>query len=75
MGVLQDLRFGIRMLVKERWFTVLAAFVLALGIGANNTVFTLVNAVLLRSLPFEKPEQIMMVLTRDTRGRDNGQGD
>jgi predicted permease len=72
MGVLQDLRFGVRVLVKDRWFTIMAAFVLALGIGANNTVFTLVNAVLLRSLPFEKPDQLMMVWTRDSRGRDSG---
>ena len=48
----------------------MAAVVLALGIGANNAVFTLVNAVLLRSLPFPESEQIMMVLTRDSRGRD-----
>jgi hypothetical protein len=69
MSVLQDLRFGVRMLLKDRWFTATAAIVLALGIGANNAVFTLVNAVLLRSLPFEQSQQIMMVLTRDARGR------
>jgi putative ABC transport system permease protein len=72
MSLIQDLRFAIRVLVKNRWFTLMAAVVLALGIGANNAVFTLVNAVLLRGLPFPKSEQIMMVLTRDSRGRDNG---
>jgi len=72
MSLMQDVRFAIRVLVKNRWFTLMAAVVLALGIGANNAVFTLVNAVLLRGLPFPKSEQIMMVLTRDSRGRDNG---
>ena len=72
MSLLQDVRFAVRVLVKNRWFTVMAAVVLALGIGANNAVFTIVNAILLRSLPFSKPEQIMLVLTRDSRGRDNG---
>jgi putative ABC transport system permease protein len=72
MNLLQDVRFAVRLLLKDRWFTVMAALVLALGIGANNAVFTLVNAVLLRSLPFPNPEQLMMVVTRDVRGRDQG---
>jgi predicted permease len=72
MGVLQDLRYAVRMLFKDRWFTFVAVVVLALGLGANNAVFTLVNAVLLRDLPFPKPEQIMMVVTRDARARDTG---
>ena len=72
MGMLQDLRFAVRMLLKERWFTLTAVLVLALGIGANNAVFTLVNAVLLRGLPFNDSEQIVMVRTRDTRGRNLG---
>ena len=55
MSLWQDLRFAVRMLVKDRWFTLAAASALALGIGANATVFTLVNAVLLRGLPFDKP--------------------
>ena len=72
MSLMQDIRFAARVLVKDRWFTAMAAIVLALGIGANNAVFTIVNAVLLRSLPFEKPDQLMMVLSRDSRGRDSG---
>ena len=72
MNLMQDVRFAVRVLVKNRWFTLMAAVVLALGIGANNAVFTLVNAVLLRGLPFPKSEQIMMVMTRDSRGRDSG---
>jgi len=57
---------------KNRWFTVMAAVVLALGIGANNAVFTIVNAVLLRNLPFPNPDQIMFVQTQDARGRTLG---
>ncbi len=72
MTLLQDLRFAVRVLVKNRWFTIMAAFVLALGIGANNAVFTIVNAVLLRNLPFPNPDQIMLVQTGDNRGRTLG---
>jgi predicted permease len=72
MALLQDLRFAARVLIKNRWFTIMAAIVLALGIGANNAVFTIVNAVLLRNLPFPNPDQIMMVQTGDSRGRTLG---
>src|SRR4030095_10673607 len=72
MNLLQDVRFAVRLLFKDRWFTAMAALVLALGIGANNAVFTIVNAVLLRKLPFANPDQIMMVTTRDSRGREMG---
>ncbi len=70
--ILQDLRFAFRRLVKDRWFTVAAIAALALGIGANSAVFTLVNAVLLRGLPFDRPDRIMWIDTRDTRGRNFG---
>src|SRR5712691_736736 len=72
MSLWQDLRFAARLLVKGRWFTLAAIVALALGIGANVTVFTIVNAVLLRDLPFEKPEQIVMFGTQDAQGRPNG---
>src|SRR5688500_192780 len=72
MSLLQHLRYAGRLLVKDRWFTVMAAVVLALGIGANNAVFTLVNAVLLRSLPFPNPQQLMFISTHDVRGREMG---
>src|SRR5882762_2834220 len=69
MSLWQDLRFAVRMLIKDRWFTLAAASALALGIGANATVFTLVNAVLIRGLPFPHPEQIMMLQTQAQRGQ------
>jgi len=72
MDWFRDVRFAARLLVKDRWFTLMAVVVLALGIGANNAVFTIVNAVLLRGLPLPNPNQIMFVGTRDTQGRDQG---
>ena len=72
MNLLQDVRYALRVLAKERGFTLVAAMTLALGIGANNTVFTLVNAVFFRGLPFDKPDQIVALGTRDGRGRDRG---
>ena len=68
-SILQDLRFALRRLVKDRWFTLAAIAALALGIGANSAVFTIVNAVLLRGLPFDRPDRIMWIDTKDARGR------
>ena len=59
----QDLRYGFRMLMKTPVFTVVAVLSLALGIGANTTVFSLMDAVMLRSLPIQHPEQIVEVAT------------
>jgi hypothetical protein len=70
MSLLQDLRFGLRLLFKDRWFTAIAVMALALGIGVNSTVFTFVNAVLIRGLPFDQPDRIMALGTRDGLGRD-----
>ena len=72
MDLLRDIRFAGRLLVKNRWFTVMAVVVLALGIGANNAVFTIVNGVLLRNLPVPEPDEIMFLGSRDTQGRNLG---
>ncbi len=68
MTLLQDLRYAVRMLLKDPWFTAVAAVALGLGIGVNTTVFTFVNAVLIRGLPFDRPEEIVLVATRNTTG-------
>ncbi|MGB2713338.1 MAG: ABC transporter permease [Vicinamibacterales bacterium] len=70
--MLQDLRFAIRMLVKDRWFTFVAVLALGLGIGVNTTVFTFVNAVLIRGLPYDDSERIMIVTTRNTTQSNPG---
>jgi predicted permease len=70
--VLQDLRFAVRMLIKHRSMTAAAVVALALGIGANATVFTLVNAVLIRGLPYPDSDRIIAVSTLDERDRERG---
>ena len=72
MTLLQDLRFAARMLLKDRWFTVVAATALGLGIGVNTTVFTFVNAVLIRGLPFDRADEIVYLATHDTTRDEDG---
>lgn len=62
-SLLQDIRFSFRMLFKNRGITVLAVMALAIGIGANTALFSLIYSVLLSPLPFSQPEKIMFVQT------------
>ena len=70
--LLHDLRFALRLLIRDRWFTAAVVVALALGVGVNTTVFTVINGWNLRDLPVDEPGRLMHLGTRDAQGRTRG---
>jgi predicted permease len=68
----QDLRFGIRLLLKHRGFTAVAVLSLALGVGANTAIFSLINTALLKTLPVKDPQQLVFFMVARPQGTGTG---
>src|SRR5436190_16425849 len=69
--MLRDLRFAVQLMIKDRWYSAVAIVALALGIGLNATVFTLVNAILIRGLPYEDSPRLYMLGSQHKEGGRN----
>lgn len=74
-SMLQDIRYGWRGLVKRPAFTIVAVIILALGIGANSAIFTLINAVVLKPLPVANPEELVLFNSSPSEGTRTSDGD